>query len=271
MPTIAIPFDEAITSTVSLSAITLSPAQKTHNGKKIPFPAGKDPEHVRRVRKILLARLAHLEGFFSKKASTKLPPSQLGHDMVLELIRPLEGKPSLYRIPISLLPLEKEIIDELLRIGFIELSMDETAASVLFVPKPYENAQRFCVDYRWVNQFLVLRLVMAPNVNGTITNCRNAKRMSKIDIIRAFNRLLVYEDSRYLTAFKIQQGTVRWKVLPFGLKVGPAQQQAFINSLLNELLDKFASAYANNVLIYTDKNDEETHFTQVEEIIYRLH
>ena len=271
MPTTAIPFDETTTPTISLSAITSSPAWKTYDGKKIPFPAGKDPEHVRRVRETLPARLAHLEGFFSKKASTKLPPSRLGHDMVLELIRPLEGKPSLYRTPISLLPLEKETIDELLRIGFIEPSINETAALVLFVPKPYENAQRFCVDYRWVNQFLALRLVMAPNVNGTIANCRNAKRMSKIDIIRAFNRLLVYEDSRYLTAFKTRQGTFRWKVFPFGLKVGPAWLQAFINSLLNELLDKFASAYANDVLIYTDKDDEETHFTQVEEIIYRLH
>ena len=41
-------------------------------------------------------------------------------------------------------------------------------------------------------------------------------------LIRAFNRLLMHAHSRHLTSFKTRQGTFRWKVLPFGLKVGPA-------------------------------------------------
>src|SRR4030088_1390052 len=81
----------------------------------------------------------------------------------------------------------------------------------------------------------------------------------------------MHADSRYLTAFKTRQGTFRWKVLPFGLKVGPAWWQAFINAQLNELLDLFASAYADDVLVYTDEDNDETHFNQVEEVIYRLH
>ena len=113
----------------------------------------------------------------------------------------------------------------------------------------HSEERRFCIDYRWMNQFLASRQVLAPDVNGTIANCRNAKRMTKIDIIRAFNRLLIHADSRYLTAFKTRQGTFRWKVLPFGLKVGPAWWQAFINAQLNELLDLFASAYADDVLV----------------------
>src|ERR1700694_571882 len=95
--------------------------------------------------------------------------------------------------------------------------------------------------------------------------------MTKIDIIRVFNRLLMHADSRYLTAFETRQGTFRWKVLPFGLNVGPAWLQAFVNDQLNELLDQFASAYADDVLIYTDEDDGDTHFDQVEEVIYRLH
>jgi len=53
-----------------------------------------------------------------------------------------------------------------------------------------------------MNQFLALRQVLALDVNRTIASYRNAKRLLKIDIIRAFNRLLIYVDSRYLTAFK---------------------------------------------------------------------
>ena len=269
MPDAAIYFEDSPPPSISINALTQQAAWKTHDGKSIPFPADEDPEHVRLVREMLPPRLAHLEGFFSKKASTKLPPSRLGHDVVLELAKPLEGKPPSFRTPLSLLPLEKETTDELLRIGFIEPCMDEHAASVLFVPKPRSTERRFCIDYRWLNQFIKSRQVFAPDVNGTIANCSSAKRMTKIDIIRAFNRLLMDTDSRYLTAFKTRQGTFRWKVLPFGLKVGPAWWQAFINAQLNELLDLFASAYADDVLVYTDDN-EEVHYSQVEEVIYRL-
>ncbi|XP_044714628.1 his(2)-Cys(2) zinc finger domain-containing protein [Hirsutella rhossiliensis] len=46
-------------------------------------------------------------------------------------------------------------------------------------------------------------------------------------------------DSEYLTAFRTRFGTFRWKVLPFGLKVGPAWFQQFINAQLHDLLDRF--------------------------------
>ena len=55
------------------------------------------------------------------------------------------------------------------------------------------------------------------------------------------------------------------------MKVGPAWFQAFINAQLNELLDAFASAYADDVLIYTEDKSEQVHFEQTEEVIYRLH
>jgi hypothetical protein len=128
---------------------------------------------------------------------------------VLELRKPLEGKPPSFRTPFGFLPLEKETVVELLKIGFIEPSMDENAALVLFVPKPHSKEHRFCIDYPWINQFLASRHVLAPDVNGTIPNCRNAKRMTKIDIICAFNQLLIHADSHSLTAFKTCQGTLR--------------------------------------------------------------
>jgi hypothetical protein len=148
--------------------------------------------------------------------------------------------------------------------------MADRPAPTLFVPKPHSEEHRFCVDYRWVNNFIKGRQVLAPDVQGTISRCGRAKHLTKIDIIRAFNRLLVDPGSRYLTAFTTRQGTFQWKVLPFGLKVGPAWFQAFINAQLNELLDLFASAYADDVLIYSE-GDEQEHFEQTEEVLYRLH
>jgi hypothetical protein len=99
------------------------------------------------VRESLPEWLALLEGFFSKKASSMLPLPDPKREVVLELCKPLEGKLPSFRTPLGFLPFKKETIDELLKIDFIEPSMDENAASVLFVPKPHSEECRFCIDY----------------------------------------------------------------------------------------------------------------------------
>ena len=101
-------------------------------------------------------------------------------------------------------------------------------------------------------------MVPTPDLSGTIFNYRKANRFLKVDIIQAFHRLRMAIGSEYLTAFRTRQGTFQWKVLPFGLKVGPAWWQQFINAQLHELLDACASAYADDVLIYSE-TDEEDH------------
>ena len=80
---------------IGINSIAKDPTwKKTFNGKHIPFPENEDPKHVHKVRKKLPRELAHLEGFFSKKASTKLPPNRPRFDMVLELEKPMVGKPA---------------------------------------------------------------------------------------------------------------------------------------------------------------------------------
>jgi hypothetical protein len=169
----------------SLNISTVSESKwKTFDSKPILFSTDKDLAHVRLVCESLLERLAYLEGFFSKKASSMLLPLDPKRELVLELRKPPAGKPPLLRTLHGCLPLKIATVDELLKIGFIKPSMDKNVASVLFAPKPHSEEGRFCIDYQWISQFLVSHQVLAPDVNGTIANCRNDKRMIKIDIIR---------------------------------------------------------------------------------------
>lgn len=147
MPHEAIPLEaEPPGSTISIAALK---AWKINHGEPIPFPPDEDPEHIKLVCENLPKELAHLEGFFSKKEASTLPPSRPGHDVVLELdpANPETGSPPKYRTPIQFLPLEKETIDKLLGMGFIELCMDKDPASVLFVLKLHSSDRRFCIDY----------------------------------------------------------------------------------------------------------------------------
>lgn len=141
--------------------------------------------------------MTYLKGFFSKKASTKLPPSQDRFDIRLELERLLKGKPKSFYIPSYLLPLEKETIDELLSIGFIKPYIEETAASILFVPKKGTDNQQFYIDYQWVNQFIKGQQFLVPDIYRTLINCQEVRYLTKIDIIYTFNYLLIYPNFRY--------------------------------------------------------------------------
>ncbi|KAM4060139.1 reverse transcriptase (RNA-dependent DNA polymerase) [Hirsutella rhossiliensis] len=125
--------------------------------------------------------------------------------------------------------------------NFIEPDPSPHAASVLFAPKPNTTARRFCIDYRWMNDHLKSRITPAPSLEGTV-GCREAQRFTKIDVIQAFHRLRMDPDS------------------------SPAWFQQFINAQLHDLLDRCASAYADDVLIYSDK--EEDHWKDCQEVDY---
>ena len=112
------------------------------------FPPDEDPEYVKLVRERLPLRLSYLEGFFFKKAFIKLLSYRLRYDVILELKYLRTGLPPTYRTPIKHIPLEKETIDELLYIGFIERYMEFKAVPVLFILKLYVTEKRFYIDFR---------------------------------------------------------------------------------------------------------------------------
>jgi hypothetical protein len=147
MPIEPIPFKtgEYLRPTVSLSALQ---AWRTNKGEPILFSEDENPEHIRLVREKIPKQLAYLEGFFFKKAANTLPPHRPGHNVVLKMDRPTKGSPPRYRTPIQHLPLEKQTINKLLKMGFIKPCMQEDAAPVFFVPKLYSADRHFYIDYR---------------------------------------------------------------------------------------------------------------------------
>ena len=67
-------------------------------------------------------------------------------------------------------------------------------------------------------------------------------------------------ESKDLTIMATQFGAYKWKVLPFGLTDGPGLWQRFINDILWEYLNKFCTAYLDNILIYSSNmQDHKEH------------
>jgi len=56
--------------------------------------------------------------------------------------------------------------------------------------------------------------------------------------------------------------------MPFGLTGAPATFQRFINDALREYLDRFCSAYLDDILIYSKSKEE--HLEHVRQVLERL-
>ena len=58
------------------------------------------------------------------------------------------------------------------------------------------------------------------------------------------------------TAFCTRLGYYEYQVIPFGLTNAPASFQSYINNVLGEYLDVFATIYIDDILIYSETEEE---------------
>jgi transposase InsO family protein len=107
-----------------------------------------------------------------------------------------------------------------------------------------------------------------PLIRETLDSICIATIFTKLDVIAAFNRVRVAEGHEWLTAFITRFGLYESLVTPFGLQGAPATFQHYINDLLYDTLDDHATAYLDDVLIYSRTLGE--HVKQVREILRRL-
>ena len=76
------------------------------------------------------------------------------------------------------------------------------------------------------------------------------------------------EGHEWLTAFNTRYGQFEYLVMPFGLCNAPGTFQSFINDTVREYLDVFCTAYLDDVLIYSENEEERSE--QVLKVLTRL-
>src|SRR5205814_9376380 len=72
-------------------------------------------------------------------------------------------------------------------------------------------------------------------------------------------------------AFRSWFGYFEWLVVPFGLTNAPAAFQGLMNDILMECLDRFASAFLDDIIIYSHTLEEyKRHVTEVLEQLRKV-
>lgn len=149
----------------------------------------------------------------------------------------------------------RSYIEEQLAKGNIRKSSSPAVSPIFFV-KSEGKANRPCVDYRGLNSITVRDKYPIPVIDMLLLSLKKKKRYSKIDLKSAFNLLRVARGHEWKTAFRTPWGLFEYLVMPFGLANAPACFQRFITSILSEFLGVFCFVYIDDILIFSETEDE---------------
>jgi len=158
-------------------------------------------------------------------------------------------------------------LKEMLKQGKIVHSQSPAEAPILFVPKP-DGKLRLCVDYRNLNKLMILNKYPLPLMGELKDRVAGAKIFTKLDLKDRYHLLRIREGDEWKTAFRTRYGHFEYKVMPFGLVNAPATFQAMMNKILREFLDHGVVVYLDDILIYSES--EEEHIELVKKVLAKL-
>ncbi len=138
---------------------------------------------------------------------------------------------------------------------------------VLFIKK-LEEELHFCMNY-WDLNVITIKNWYSLFLISEMLNCLSwAKIFIKLNIISAFNQLQIKEENKTFIIFHTQFELFKYLVMLFNLCNEFVLFQKYINNTLREHLNKFCTAYLNDILIYFD--NELEHEIHVKLILRKL-
>jgi hypothetical protein len=235
--------------------------------EEVWLPIDRDADETPPEPYRLPPELAKFHDFFLSQNSKTLPSSN-EHDHAIDLT-PGAKVPYGPIYPLSQKELAelRKYIDENLKNGRIRESKSPAGAPILFVPKA-DGSLRLCVDYRGLNKVSVKNRYPLPLISEILDRLAGAKVFSKIDIQDAYYRIRIKEGDEWKTAFRTRYGHYEYTVMPFGLTNAPATFQNYIHTALHDILDTFAVAYLDDILVFSA--DQDSHTNHLHQVLERL-
>jgi len=138
---------------------------------------------------------------------------------------------------------------------FIHQSSSPFAALVLCAKKP-ERGRQFCIDYQDINSKTINNRYPLPLIKETFNLLDKAPIYSRLDVWGAYNLLWVKEGDEHKLEFQTTYGLFEPTVMEFEMTNTPVDFEGYIKNAIREALDDFASAYLDDVQIYSDYEEE---------------
>jgi hypothetical protein len=140
--------------------------------------------------------------------------------------------------------------------------------SVMFVEKKV-GTKRMCVDYRALNEVTIKNKYPLPRIEDMFDQLRGARVFSKIYLRSGYHQLRIQPSDIPKMAFIITKyGLYEYIVMSFRLTNAPAFFMYLMNSVFMDYLDKFVVVFINDILIYSQ--NEEEHWEHLKMVLQRL-
>jgi len=157
-------------------------------------------------------------------------------------------------------------LKEMLQLGICRPSTSEWASPVSI--RKQDNDYRFCLDYRKLNRATKSDPYPIPRIEDLISRLGEARFISKIDLRKGYWQVKMHPDSIKYTAFICHDGKYEFTRMPFGPKTAPSVFQRLVNRLLGKARGRFADAYLDDIIIFSNSWNE--HLEHLEFILGQL-
>lgn len=147
-----------------------------------------------------------------------------------------------------------------------KIKNEKWGTPIVSMLKPDGNI-RVCADYRvTVNKVLEDVNHPIPRIKELFVALQGGVKFMVFDMSKAYNQLVVSEETRLLLAWSTHRGIYAMNRLPFGTKPAVAIFQQTIEKILQGL--NMVKNFLDDVII-TGKNEEE-HFNNLKEVLMRF-
>jgi hypothetical protein len=140
----------------------------------------------------------------------------------------------------------------------------------LFV-KEKDGTLRLCIDFRQLNKVTVKNKYPLPRIDDLFDQLKDAKIFSKIDLRSRYHQARIKEEYISKTAFRTRYGHCEFTVVPFGLSNAPVVFMCLMNGVFREYLDKFVIVFLDDIIIYSNSEEEHEHHLRMVLQVLREH
>src|SRR3989440_10661964 len=102
-------------------------------------------------------------------------------------------------------------------------------------------------------------------VSATITS---AQYYTTLDLASGYWQIMIAEEDRKKTAFRVENGFYEFIRVPFGLTNAPATFQRLMDSIFRDMIGENVRIYLDDIIIYS--RTWEDHMEHIEQVFQRL-
>jgi hypothetical protein len=102
-----------------------------------------------------------------------------------------------------------------------------------------------------------------PRIDILFDQLADAKVFSEVDLRSSYHQIKIRPEDVPKTAFSTRYGLYEYLVMSFGLTNAPAHFMYLMNSMFRPELDKFVVVFIDDVLIYSESEEEHAQHLRV--------